>query len=427
MTKLQGEGHTRPAASSALTDRLMSVRQQTETLISGLSDADATAQSMPDASPAKWHLAHTTWFFEQFIVVPALGEDARYDQRFGFLFNSYYDAVGDRHARHQRGLLTRPSLDEVLAWREHVNGQLAQIAHSLTAEQTDLIQLGIAHEEQHQELMATDILHLFAQNPLRPAFRSPEPLVSRPFQTTDNRWMPFEGGVHDIGSANQKFGFDCEKPRHRVMLAPFEIAHRAVTNAQWMAFIESGGYESPEHWLSDGFDKVRADKWMAPLYWFKHEGVWHTMTLRGPQLIDDDAPVCHISHYEAAAYASWVGARLPTEFEWEHAATHSSPTTNFVESGRLRPAVQSAETDTLQGMFGDVWEWISSAFLPYPEYQRDRGAIGEYNGKFMSGQMVLRGGSCVTPAGHIRASYRNFFHPDKRWQFAGLRLARNAN
>ncbi|MFK7966044.1 MAG: ergothioneine biosynthesis protein EgtB [Burkholderiaceae bacterium] len=411
---------------SALFRQLAAVREQTETLVTGLSDADATAQSMPDASPAKWHLAHTNWFFEQFLVVPALGEAARFDDRFGFLFNSYYDAVGDRHARHQRGLLTRPSLNEVFAWREHVNAHMADIVRTATQEQRDLIALGIAHEEQHQELLLTDILHLFAQSPLRPAFRAPEPLISRSCEAERQYWTRFDGGVHSVGSYQDKFSYDCEQPTHRVALAPFELAHRCVTNGEWIAFIESGGYESPEHWLSDGLDQVRLEQWSAPLYWFQQDDRWHTMTLRGPQLVDEDAPVTHISHFEADAYATWAKARLPTEFEWEHVAQKAAVKGNFVDSKRLRPDVQSPEPDKIQGLFGDVWEWTSSAYLPYPGYQREEGALGEYNGKFMSGQMVLRGGSCITPSAHIRASYRNFFQPGKRWQFSGVRLARNA-
>jgi len=412
-------------SDSSITNRLIDVRQQTEDLAAGLSDADATAQSMPDASPVKWHLAHTTWFFEEFVVVPAFGESARYDDCFGYLFNSYYDAVGKRHDRLKRGLLTRPSLTEILHWRSYVNDLLLKVASGANTEQHRLILLGIAHEQQHQELILTDILHLFAQNPTLPAYRAPEPLDMQKVAAGVDLWKDFEGGIIPIGASDELTSFDSERPQHNVLVAPFQIASSAVTNGQWLQFMEAGGYCSPEHWLSDGFVEATASNWQAPLYWFKKNDDWYTMTLRGPQLIDYHAPVCHVSYFEAYAFASWSKARLPTEFEWEHAANCVPVSGNFVHTGRLRPATQGLAQTVPQGMFGDVWEWTASSFLPYPGYQRPKGAIGEYNGKFMSGQMVLRGGSCVTPATHVQATYRNFFHPNKRWQFSGVRLARD--
>ncbi len=401
-----------------------SVRQRSVSLAASLSEADATVQSMEDASPAKWHLAHTSWFFETFILAANVKNYQRFDPAYDYLFNSYYEAVGARHPRSFRGLLTRPPQDEILAYRQYVDDAMSTFFGSVRRlEICRLVELGLHHEEQHQELLLTDILHLFAQNPIRPAYRNPVPLEVNCGRVEEITWHAFDGGVRAVGHGEGSFCFDCETPRHDVLLSPFEVADRAVTNGEWLAFLEDGGYANASLWLADGWDILRQESWVAPLYWEYTDGVWQNMTLRGLQPIDLAAPVSQVSFFEAAAYASWVEARLPTEYEWEIAAGSLEAGGNFAESELLRPRPQNGSG--LRGFYGDVWEWTQSPFTPYPGYKVSAGAVGEYNGKFMNGQMVLKGGSCVTPAGHIRSTYRNFFHPQKRWQFSGLRLARD--
>ncbi len=419
---------------SELSQLYRSVRQASAGLAAPLSDADATVQSMPDASPAKWHLAHTTWFFETMVLVPHLPGYRVFDAGFEFLFNSYYEAIGARQPRPRRGMITRPTLAAIRSYRDHVDAAIAALLErEPPAAVAALIELGCQHEQQHQELLLTDILHLFAQNPLRPAYKDPVPIAVEPAVTAAPGYVPFEGGLVEIGHGERGFAFDCERPRHRVWIEPFRLADRLVTNAEWMEFIADGGYRNALLWLSEGWANVRAEEWSMPLYWEERDGDYWTMTLRGAQAIDPSAPVAHISYFEAEAFARWAGRRLPTEAEWEHAATsratseqaaqNIAPGGNFADSGRLRPKPAAATESGLRQMFGDVWEWTQSAYLPYPRFRPFEGALGEYNGKFMSGQFVLRGGSCVTPAGHVRASYRNFFPPATRWQFSGLRLA----
>ena len=417
----------KPVSSpSAVAQMFLRVRAATGGLAAPLSDADATVQSMPDASPAKWHLAHTTWFFEAMVLTPESAAYRCFDERFNFLFNSYYESVGARQPRPLRGLLTRPTLAEVLAYREHVDAAMRDLLRRGPSPRTlGVIELGCHHEQQHQELLLTDILHLFAQNPLRPAYRESVPLPVETFDRVQT-YKTLPGGVFDIGHEGRGFAFDSEGPRHAVRLEPFRLSDRLVTNREWMEFMSDKGYQNPLLWLSDGWAKVREEGWSAPLYWEARDGEYWSMTLRGVQPVDLDAPVTHVSYFEADAFASWMGRRLPTEPEWEVAAQSLPVDGNFAGSGRLRPKPAAMPDGSLRQMFGDVWEWTRSAFMPYPRFRPMEGALGEYNGKFMSGQLVLRGGSCVTPEDHVRATYRNFFAPHARWQFSGLRLAEDA-
>ncbi|MFL9839896.1 ergothioneine biosynthesis protein EgtB [Sphingomonas sp. ST-64] len=410
------------ACCTTLEARFRAVRALSANLVSTLSDADATVQSMEDASPAKWHLAHTTWFFETFVLRDHVPGYALHDARFPFLFNSYYEAEGQRHARSRRGMVTRPALDEVLAYRAAVDAALVDALPDLPDAARALIELGCHHEEQHQELLLTDILHLFSCNPVEPAIWPGERKVPVAMPGPLG-WIDGAQGVHEIGTEGDGFAFDCEGPRHSVLLHPHAIADRTVTNGEWAAFIADGGYAEPRHWLSDGWAWVQAQGIEAPLYWEQRDGGWTRFGLDGRRAIDPAAPVTHVSFYEADAYASWAGARLPTEAEWEVAAAAHDPL-----GGNQLDAAGPVEPRPATGgpaFFGDVWEWTGSAYRPYPGFAAAEGAVGEYNGKFMSGQCVLRGGSCATPRGHARASYRNFFYPHQRWQFTGVRLAKD--
>jgi len=412
---------------SALAGRFGDVRALSLALTAGLSDADAAVQSMPDASPAKWHLAHTTWFFETFVLRDRVAGYRLHDERWPFLFNSYYEAEGRRHARDRRGMVTRPTLDEVRAYRAHVDAAMLRAMPNLDAAARALVELGCHHEEQHQELLVTDVLHLFSENPLEPALFAPAAKMPVAMPAPVG-WIERAEGVVEIGHRGDGFAFDCEGPRHRALVPAHAIADRTVTNGEWQAFIADGGYREPRHWLSDGWAWVRAEAVAAPLYWQEGEGGWTRFGLDGRRPIDPAAPVTHVSFFEADAYASWVGARLPTEAEWEAAAADADPAGgNQMDAGAIRTgSIEPRPNPTPRGgFFGDVWEWTGSAYRPYPGFAAAEGAVGEYNGKFMSGQFVLRGGSCATPRGHARASYRNFFYPHQRWQFTGVRLAKD--
>jgi len=411
-------------------DRYLSVRRTTAALAASLSPEDACVQSMPSCSPAKWHLAHTTWFFETLVLGAFVEGFEPADPRFSVLFNSYYNSLGKRIVRSERGLMTRPSLDAVRAYRAHTDERMAALLSSRGEDPrlASIVEVGLQHEQQHQELLLMDVKHLFSRSPLRPTYRDPDG-----FETGEPgamAWIGFESGVREIGADPVGgFGYDCEGPRHEVLLRPFELADRLVTNGEYMRFVEDGGYERPELWLDAGWSWVCAHGVSGPLYWGGEAGRRSEFTLRGEQTLDPDRPVCHVSFFEADAYSRWAGARLATEAEWETAAVERGACVrgNFVEYGSLHP---DAPWDTPEGcprqLFGDVWEWTRSDYGPYPGYRVPEGALGEYNGKFMCGRFVLRGGSCVTPGAHVRATYRNYFGPGDRWVFSGIRLARDA-
>jgi ergothioneine biosynthesis protein EgtB len=400
------------------------VRKLTESLCEPLETEDYVIQSMPDASPAKWHLAHTSWFFETFVLAKGMPAYRPLDPRYRHLFNSYYYAVGPMHARPERGLISRPTVREVYAYRHHVDEAMERFlmdADPETFEQfSPIVTLGLNHCQQHQELLLTDLKHAFWKNPLLPAYRKhPDVSTGDPVSL---RWVAFSEGLRSIGHPGGEFAFDNETPRHRVFVAPFQLAHRLVTNGEYLAFMKAGGYEKPELWLSDGWNARIEEDWNAPLYWFKVGEDWRQFTLGGVREPYPAEPVCHVSYYEADAYARWAGARLPSEAEWEIAAEDAPVSGRFLESGRHHPAATGEERSLTQ-LYGDAWQWTQSAYSAYPGYEPLKGALGEYNGKFMSGQMVLRGASCVTPRSHARRTYRNFFPPKMRWQFVGIRLA----
>ena len=405
-----------------ITDRFFATRALTESLAGPLSAEDQTVQSMPDVSPTKWHRAHTSWFFETFLLTPELRGYQPFHPAYGYLFNSYYEGVGARYPRHDRGLVSRPGIEEIADYRRFVDDAMGTLLTDAAGAGIDpLVELGIQHEQQHQELLLMDIKHVLSRNPLLPAYdhlRTPA-CVPSPTRT----WTEVAGGVAEIGHDGGGFSFDNELPRHPVYVGAFAIAEGAVTCGEWMAFIEDGGYQRPELWLSDGWATVQDEQWQAPLYWSMVDDEWHEFTLGGPITVNPGQPVCHVSYYEADAFARWAGHRLPTEAEWEVAAARHRVGGHFLDQTLLHPTPARPGPPT--GPYGDVWQWTSSAYSPYPGFEPAPGAVGEYNGKFMVNQYVLRGGSCVTPPGHLRTTYRNFFPPSARWAFSGLRLARN--
>jgi len=411
---------------SSLLQRFMQMREMSLHLCSPLSVEDHALQSMADASPAKWHLAHTTWFFETFVLSQYAENFSPYHPAFRNLFNSYYNAVGERPLRTLRHVLSRPGLDEVHAYRIYVDEAMVHLlSQELSEEAVKLIELGINHEQQHQELIVTDVKNGLYANPLRPAYwpsGAHRPAKQQANAVQPLTWHGFPEGVHSVGFEGSGFAFDNEVPRHNVYLQPFRIASRLVTNSEYLEFMREGGYSKPTLWLSDGWDAVNTNSWKAPLYWEQRDGEWWHYTMDGMVSLNQAEPLCHVSFYEADAFARWAGARLPNEFEWEIAARSCRVAGNFVESGLLHPQ-PALTSEPIAQMFGDVWEWTSSPYVAYPGFKPVAGAVGEYNGKFMCNQMILRGGSCATPQSHIRASYRNFFPPHVRWQFMGLRLA----
>lgn len=406
----------------SLLNNFVNIRRQSEALCAPLKNEDYGVQSMSDASPAKWHLAHTSWFFEEMILKPFAKEYEVFDDAFSYLFNSYYESLGGGFTRAERGLISRPTVKEVYDYRRHINDAMNLIlsghTHLENEEITQRTILGLNHEQQHQELLLTDIKHAFSKNPIKPAYKSPPPEIH--VGDIKAEWLSFDEGIYETGNKDSAFSYDNENPRHKSYLTGFRISTRPVSNAEFINFIEDGGYENADLWLSDAWAMLETENWSHPFYWEEEGSNYQSMTLYGMQPIHPSTPVCHVSFYEAAAYARWAGKRLPTETEWEVAAQQAPVSGNLVESGILAPT--GVPNDSHQ-FYGDVWEWTSSPYTEYPGYQRLAGPLGEYNGKFMSSQMVLRGGSCLTPRDHIRASYRNFFPPHTRWQYSGIRLA----
>jgi ergothioneine biosynthesis protein EgtB len=411
----------------AAVERYCRVRHLSEQICGPLATEDYVVQTMDDVSPPKWNLAHTTWFFETFLLKGFLPDYQEFHPRFNYLFNSYYEAIGERHPRPRRGLLSRPTVEDVYRYREHVDRCMAEL-FGQAGEETwprlePLLALGLNHEQQHQELMITDLKHILAANPLRPVYRE---RGAGPGEPTGLDWFDYPGGVAEIGFHGAGFSFDNERPRHKIYLEDFRLASRLVTNGEFLEFMEAGGYRQPKYWLSEGWATVLAQGWDRPLYWEKENGRWWNMTLSGFRPVEEHEPVCHVSYFEADAYARWRGKRLPTEGEWETAAAGLSVDGNFLDRGTFHPLAATKEPGgSPRQVYGDVWEWTQSQYTPYPGFEPEEGAIGEYNGKFMCNQFVLRGGSCATPADHMRPSYRNFFPPQARWQFTGIRLAEN--
>ena len=427
-----------PRIASAWLARYRAVRAQSQALCAPLLPEDTVVQPMIDVSPPKWHLAHTTWFWETFLLKEYAASYQLFHPEYAFLFNSYYNSLGSRVNRADRGTLSRPALADVLAYRAHVDDALAALLTSgvaLPAPFYELLELGLQHEQQHQELLATDIKYILSTSPLAPAYLAPEAVTKNKELAVPTTffskaaWLPVPGGIYRVGFQEEGFCFDNELAAHEVLVAPFELQNRLVTNADYLVFMEAGGYRDFRYWMGEGWDLAQAQGWEAPLYWVKKNGAWYRFTHHGLLAVQLNAPVTHISFYEADAYANWAGARLPTEAEWETAARHFGAITSggtWLESTLLdpQPVPANADPNHCQQLLGDCWEWTYSAYHAYPGYARAAGALGEYNGKFMVNQLVLRGGSCATPENHIRLSYRNFFHADKRWQFSGIRLAR---
>ena len=427
LSQARAAGHE--ALRAAVVDAYRRVRHQTEELARPITPEDAQIQTMPDVSPTKWHLGHTSWFFETFLLKKSPGYEPR-SPEFAVLFNSYYNLVGEQHPRPRRGMLSRPPLAEVLDYRHAIDaGIVALVDNAVPAELeqlADVVEIGLNHEEQHQELMLTDILHVYWSNAIRPVYHEAErvPLA----EASPVRWHRFDEGLFRIGHEGSGFAFDNETPRHRVFVHAFQLASRLVTAGEYQQFIYDGGYRRPELWLSDGWAAVLENRWQAPLYWERRDGAWWSMTLAGMRPVEASRPVCHVSYYEADAYARWAGARLPTEAEWEVVAAEAPVSGNLRDSAAYmtQPPTPDASSEHPQQLYGDVWEWTQSAYSAYPGFRPNPGALGEYNGKFMCNQIVLRGGSFATPRGHIRSTYRNFFQPYQRWQFSGVRLAKDA-
>ena len=415
-----------PAARAQLDAAYAAVRAASGAICAPLAVEDYVVQSMADVSPPKWHLAHTTWFFENFLLEPYLPGYRCFHPRYGYLFNSYYETVGAFFPRLQRGVLTRPSVEEIYRYRDHVDAGMRELMLTVAAARWDEVAvrtvLGLNHEQQHQELLLTDIKHIFGVNPLRPVYRERRAEQPPEAAAKQMRWQEWPAGVYEIGHEGAGFAFDNEGPRHRVYLNAFSVARQPVTNGEYLQFMNDGGYRNAALWLSQGWQTVREHGWQAPLYWETDDRGWSTMTLAGMRPVVAGEPVCHVSYFEADAYARWAGRRLPLEAEWEVAAREEAVDGNFADHGRLHPTSKPGPHASTQ-FFGDVWEWTQSAYSPYPGYRPAAGSLGEYNGKFMCGQYVLRGGSCATPVGHVRATYRNFFYPADRWQFSGIRLA----
>ncbi len=416
----------------SLTQFYKTVREFSHTIADPLEIEDYVVQSMPDVSPTKWHLAHTSWFFETFVLSKATREYKSPNPQYAYLFNSYYVLAGERHLRPKRGLISRPTVEETYSYRNHVDEKMLQFMENANKKEWDefsaVIEIGIHHEQQHQELIVTDIKHVLSENPLNPEYIKNKNNGQSSDKPEDLKWVSFEGGVRSMGHGGEGFGYDNEYPSHKVYLNPYKLGSRLVTNAEYMEFINDGGYETPEIWLSEGWATVETNNWKAPLYWRQSRGEWMQFTLTGLRKVEPNEPLTHVSYFEADAYARWAGSRLPTEAEWEVAADSVSIEGNFLDNMNFHPAsLEKSNEQPLKQMFGDVWEWTQSAYSAYPGFRTPPGALGEYNGKFMCNQMVLRGGSCATSKSHIRKTYRNFFPTDARWQFMGIRLAKDGD